>query len=152
MPEVVTKQNTILGTGVVTTSTQSQIVTKVEIETAINAIAKATAAGKMKYAADKARDAALTIVFEKMLGVKTLDEVKNLNEEQMANLLAQRTKDKAFSIEADFDIKLEGAKKAPAWKEGFIAKLGQAAANAFEAAARTSYTWHIIMKQKAAVK
>ena len=151
MPEVVTNGTTILATGVVAQQKPVNThVTKAEIMTAQQAIAHASACGSMARKAKEAQDTALLTIFEKVLGVKTLDEVKALDSQAMANLLHKRIEDGAFTVEngADFDFAIPkgGERRNPKWKDLFIGKNGEAAAKQAEADTPVSHTWHVVSK------
>ncbi len=73
------------------------VLSRAELEAAVDACAKCTAANKAKEVAEKARDHALAQIFFKM-GFTSLDEVKALGPKVLANMIKQRL-GKAFNFE-----------------------------------------------------
>jgi hypothetical protein len=122
------------------------VLTRAELEAAQIACANATEAGRAKGAAEKARDHALAKVFFKM-GFLSLDEVKALSPDELAEAIEQRV-GKCFHLDkdafAEFALAKTSQGKYPAWKKELIALNGPAAAAAIEGETATQYSYAVI--------
>jgi hypothetical protein len=122
------------------------LLTKKTLEAARNACAGAAAAGKLKTAADKERDAALGQVFFE-LGFANMDRLKALCPDELAIAIKQSlVAECALETGAAglFVIVQTSAGKYPKWKEEFSACLGPAEVGRVESETAKQYSYAVV--------
>lgn len=94
-----------------------------EVETALTEYATASAA---RNKAEKRKDKALSLVFEKALGVDGYDATKKMTEAQINQQLLERIKTGLVNIECPFEVKETHCTTTVAYKAELTAAKGQA--------------------------
>lgn len=118
-----------------------------EVKFAIDACATATKRAAEATAADQIKKAAMCGLFERVLGVKSLDDVAHLSPDEIAKMIRRRMKKGELELEGiDVDVLIAVIQKSQerrniSWKEAFIAKCGAAAAAEVENSTPVSYSY-----------
>lgn len=126
---------------------ETPTITLTDLKFAINACVSATKRRQEAEAAEEIKAAAMSGIFERLLGVKSLEEVAAYSPEDIAALAKRRIKKgevvlDGFELEKLLQvIQQSQAKRNIKWKEAFIAALGAAKAAEIEAATPKSYSY-----------
>lgn len=105
------------------------LITKTEVDAALAATRQYSELGHKFRAAEREMKKQVGGIFERLLGVKSLDEVSSMSPNQIAVAIKERVEAGLVKLEdGNFDIKLSKKEQRPSWKDEFIAANGEAAA------------------------
>jgi hypothetical protein len=107
------------------------VVTNLDVDTAVAALAEYKKVSKAARAAEKARDEAMIVIFGKLLGVKTMDELRLMKPDDLNKKMAERFAAKEFTFEPNanlFQIAHEKDQVRPNWKSIAYLLAGEEAA------------------------
>lgn len=132
-------------------STAVPVITVKELKFAIDACATATKRAQESKGAEEIKKAAMTGIFERALGVKSLDDVTPLSPDEIAKIVRRRFKKGEFQLQGFDDVEVLIAviqksqeRRNISWKDAFIARCGAAAAAEVEKNTPVSYSYKAV--------
>lgn len=125
-------------------STIKTVITREEIEAAINACAKKKEADTIQAAAEKASKAHMTNIFSKLFPGKVVyfEDIAGLDPDQVSAAFAQVGK--TIIAEVDFHITKTSERRMPSWKDEYVKEKGEVAALNVVNNTPKSYSYRII--------
>jgi hypothetical protein len=122
------------------------VITKAEIDEAIELRKQHSLASKTARIAEQKCQVAQMKIFEKLLGIKSADELKWFSPEQIEKIFTERINKKTVLLEdpnSNFKIEQTSAQRRPEWKELYIQALGESKATEAHLATPMQYSYAI---------
>jgi endonuclease YncB( thermonuclease family) len=124
-----------------------------EIKQACRAYKKYAKANKAKEAAEASKKTAAMAVFEKLLGVKSEDEVRAMSPEEMKSVARRRIRQGLVTLEPgtisltdllEKVIQKSKSERRPSWKDCFIAVHGESKATEIQEATAETFSYRFV--------